>query len=116
MLTLLQIDWQAATVAFGAASVESMRVMVRNTLKKVKNPDDGNGKVASPGVGADSGIDNTPKKNPAAKKRKAAGREDDDGVENPKTPRGRKPKGAAMACTEGWSSPCMSWQRMMADF
>jgi len=112
MLTVLQVDWHAATEAFGAASEQSMRVMARTTLKKVKNPDNGNGKVASPGIGADSGIDNTPKKKPAAKKRKAAGDEDDDGAESPETPkkRGRKPKGTAMASNEGWSSPCMSWQ------
>lgn len=56
-----QIDWKKATEAFDCASVESMRVMTRSTLKKITDAEK-NGGVPTPTKG----------KGAAGKKRKAA--------------------------------------------
>jgi hypothetical protein len=55
-----QVDWDKATQAYGAASVESMRVSYRNILKKI---DKAGGKtdVTAAFAGADGAAPSTPK-------------------------------------------------------
>jgi len=69
----LQIDWQKATTEFGAASVESMRVMTRSALKKID-------------AAANGGT--VPAKKATPRKRKADA--DDEGAAKPKKGKGGK--------------------------
>lgn len=87
----LQVDWDKATQAYGAASVESMRVSYRNLLKKIEKAG-GKTDVTAPHTGADgSASASTPKtpKTPKGKggrppKRKAhdTGSDEDEDVPN----------------------------------
>ena len=85
-LTQQQINWEKATRDFGAASVESMRVMTRSALKKIAD------------AGGKEGVTGDPKK-VAAAGNKRKGKADTDGGDDDEaaTPKkkgkgGRKPK------------------------
>jgi len=56
----LQVDWDKATQAYGAASVESMRVSYRNLLRKIEKAG-GKTDVTAPHAGADGSASSTPK-------------------------------------------------------
>ncbi|KAK5115904.1 hypothetical protein LTR62_000360 [Meristemomyces frigidus] len=89
------VDWQAASTAFGSASVESFKKMIG--LKKIQAKDTGDG--ATPG----------PAKTPGGRKRKTKG-DGDDEAETPKKRGGvgsKKKKGAEPAKT-GKSTPVQS--------
>lgn len=99
-----QIDWAKATTQFGAASVESMRVMTRSALKKIETAE------AKGGVPAGTAAA-TPKKAAGGRKRKAdadADAEDDDDEAAPKPKKGRPAKKGKKADTpvEGELSLC----------
>ena len=85
-LTQQQINWEKATRDFGAASVESMRVMTRSALKKIAD------------AGGKEGVAGDPKKVAAAgTKRKGKADADGGDDEEAATPKkkgkgGRKPK------------------------
>ncbi|KAK5006383.1 hypothetical protein LTR28_006564, partial [Elasticomyces elasticus] len=81
-LTSIQIDWGKATNEFGAASSESMRVMYRSAIKKIK---DAGGADAN----ATPTNDSPAKTSKGGRKRKT----DDDSSPTkatPKKPRGNK--------------------------
>ncbi|KAH0291334.1 hypothetical protein M436DRAFT_39264 [Aureobasidium namibiae CBS 147.97] len=66
------VDWDKATQAYGAASVESMRVSYRNLLKKIEKAG-GKTDVTAPHTGADGSASSSAPKTP----------------KTPKTPRGK---------------------------
>ncbi|PNS15511.1 hypothetical protein CAC42_770 [Sphaceloma murrayae] len=76
------VDWSVATNTFGAASEESMRVMLRNALKKIK---DAGGEIAADGSNIPASV--TPKKK-GGRKRKT------DGEETPESEKKRSKKDA----------------------
>ncbi|PSK56559.1 hypothetical protein B9Z65_6183 [Elsinoe australis] len=79
-------DWSTATAAFGAASEDSMRVMLRSALKKIK---DAGGEIAADG----STVPATPaKKGGPGSKRKADGDATTTPAKTPKKGRGKKVK------------------------
>lgn len=85
------VDWNKATQDFGAASVESMKKGITNTLKKVEKA---GGKE---GVSASDGAIKTPSTTGKGTKRKAGAEKDggghgaeDIGTPTPKAKRGRK--------------------------
>ncbi|KAI5209033.1 hypothetical protein E4T39_00991 [Aureobasidium subglaciale] len=101
------VNWDKATQAFGAASVESMKVSYRNLLKKIEKAGGKTG-IAAPSANGDSAAPSTPKtprtpKTPKGKggrplKRKAgAGSDDDEDGDAPKTLRKKAAKNAAKA-------------------
>ena len=78
----MQINWEKATRDFGAASVESMRVMTRTALKKIEKAGGKEGVAATPAKAGGSG-----------KKRKGAAEDGDDAEPTPtKKKPGRKAK------------------------
>ncbi|THZ28670.1 hypothetical protein D6C91_01820 [Aureobasidium pullulans] len=75
------VDWDKATQAFGAASIESMRVSYRNLLKKIEKAGGKTGVTAPSTTGDSSAPPKTPKgKGGRPRKRKAesAGSDDDE--------------------------------------
>lgn len=85
-LKCLQTDWSTATTAFGAASEDSMRVMLRSALKKIK---DAGGEIAADG----STLPAAPaKKSGPGRKRKADGDATTSPAKTPKKGRGKKVK------------------------
>ncbi|TKX25887.1 hypothetical protein C1H76_1731 [Elsinoe australis] len=79
-------DWSTATTAFGAASEDSMRVMLRSALKKIK---DAGGEIAADG----STLPAAPaKKSGPGRKRKADGDATTSPAKTPKKGRGKKVK------------------------
>ncbi|GAB7352778.1 hypothetical protein MBLNU459_g3125t1 [Dothideomycetes sp. NU459] len=103
------VDWQRATTAFGAASVESMKVMVRMALKKIEKAGGKDDVYATT-----KPINETPKKTAKAgrpAKRKTAEEVDDDddddedGVVTKPTPKkrnsGRKAKNEIAVYEDG---------------
>lgn len=69
------INWEKATKDFGSASIESMKVMTRATLKKIEKASSGGG---------------SPAKAAGGKKRKAAADDSDDAEAKPQKSRGKK--------------------------
>ncbi|GAB7343832.1 hypothetical protein MBLNU457_1800t1 [Dothideomycetes sp. NU457] len=89
-------DWDHATASFGAASPESMRVMVRNALKKIKEAGGEGGALAAPNK-------STPK---SAKGRKRKTDDDNDAAEagadaSPSKKVTKKPRGRPKKADEG---------------
>lgn len=98
---ILQVDWEKATQAFGAASVESMKVSTRNLLKKIEKAGGKVGVTAS-STTVDKSAPSTPKtpKTPKGKvgrprKRKAETPGSDEDDEAPKSLRKKAAKNAA---------------------
>ncbi|CAD0089901.1 unnamed protein product [Aureobasidium vineae] len=99
------VDWDKATQAYGAASVDSMKVSYRNSLKKIEKAGGKTG-VTAPLAGGDSSVPSTPKtpKTPKApkgkggrpSKRKAenTGSDEDDDDDDDDTPKTLRKKAA----------------------
>jgi hypothetical protein len=101
-----QVDWDKATQAYGAASVDSMRVSYRNLLKKIEKAG-GKTSVTAPFTGADGSAPSTPKtpKTPKGKgsrppKRKAQDAGSDEDEDAPNTLRKKAAKNMAKAQDE----------------
>ncbi|KAI5276080.1 hypothetical protein E4T47_00993 [Aureobasidium subglaciale] len=102
------VNWDKATQAFGAASVESMKVSYRNLLKKIEKAGGKTG-VAAPSANSDSATPSAPKTprtpktpkgkggRPPKRKAEAAGSDDDEDGDAPKTLRKKAAKNAAKA-------------------
>jgi hypothetical protein len=101
-----QVDWDKATQAYGAASVDSMRVSYRNILKKIEKAG-GKTDVTAAFTGADSAAPSTPKtpKTPKGKggrppKRKAENAGSDEDEDAPKSLRKKAAKNIVKAQDE----------------
>jgi hypothetical protein len=80
LVNIPQVDWDKATQAFGAKSVESMKVSYRNSLKKIEKFGGKNGVTATYQVDDDS-APSTPKAKigrPPKRKLKTPASDDDD--------------------------------------
>ncbi|KAI4823076.1 hypothetical protein E4T44_10205 [Aureobasidium sp. EXF-8845] len=100
------VDWEKATQAYGAASVESMRVSYRNILKKIEKAG-GKTDVTAAFADADSAAPSTPKtpKTPKGKgsrppKRKAGNTGSDEDDDAPKSLRKKAAKNIVKAQDE----------------
>lgn len=102
------VNWQKATNDFGSASIESFKVCVRNSLKKVE-------KAMAGGDGAAATTPPSSAKGKGGRKRKAAdedaGGDDTEETPKPKAKRGRKGKKAA-AEVDGMCFACTSTCRL----
>ncbi|KAI5254853.1 hypothetical protein E4T42_02175 [Aureobasidium subglaciale] len=106
------VNWDKATQAFGAASVESMKVSYRNLLKKIEKAGGKTG-VTAPSANSDSAAPSAPKTpktpktpkgkggRPPKRKAEAAESDDDEDSDAPKTLRKKAAKNAAKAGDDG---------------
>jgi hypothetical protein len=104
--SISQVDWDKATQAYGAASVESMKVSYRNILKKIEKAG-GKTDVTAAFTGADNATPSTPKtpKTPKGKggrppKRKAENTGSDEDDDAPKSLRKKAAKNIVKAQDE----------------